>query len=55
VVKLSQVSAPYEVIQQDHAITIGMDLFVFYGFWLTGLPDPELSSDLTPAPVEDDK
>jgi len=47
--------APYEVIEQKHAITIGMDLFHRYGFNIIGLPDPEESSDRMPVPVEDEK
>ena len=48
-------SATYEVIEQDHALTIGMDLFHLYGFNIVGLPDPELSTAKAPAPVEDEK
>ncbi|KAG0352767.1 hypothetical protein BGX24_007466, partial [Mortierella sp. AD032] len=47
--------APYEVIDQQHAITIGMDLFHRYGFNIIGLPDPVESPDRLPIPVEDDK
>ncbi|KAF9176180.1 hypothetical protein BGZ51_001466, partial [Haplosporangium sp. Z 767] len=47
--------APYEVIEQNHAITIGMDLFHRYGFNIIGLPDPEESTDRMPLPVEDEK
>jgi hypothetical protein len=47
--------APYEVIDQQHAITIGMDLFHRYGFNIIGLPDPVESPDRLPMPVEDDK
>ena len=48
-------SAPYEVIEQDHALTIGMDLFHRFGFNLVGLPDPEMSTAKVPPPVEDEK
>jgi hypothetical protein len=47
--------APYEVIDQQHAITIGMDLFHRYGFNIIGLPDPVESPDRLPVPVEDEK
>jgi hypothetical protein len=47
--------APYEVIEQSHAVTIGMDLFHRYGFNIVGLPDAEESSERMPAPVEDEK
>ncbi|KAF9082626.1 hypothetical protein BGX29_003721, partial [Mortierella sp. GBA35] len=47
--------APYEVIDQQHAITIGMDLFHRYGFNIIGLPDPVESPDRLPMPVEDEK
>ena len=47
--------APYEVIEQDHAITIGMDLFHHFGFNIVGLPDPELSTAKAPTPIEDEK
>ena len=47
--------APYEVIEQNHAITIGMDLFHRYGFNIIGLPDPEESTGRMPMPVEDEK
>ncbi|KAI1285854.1 hypothetical protein EDD11_000708, partial [Mortierella claussenii] len=47
--------APYEVIEQKHAITIGMDLFHRYGFNIVGLPDPEESTGRMPVPVEDEK
>ncbi|KAF9273700.1 hypothetical protein BGZ74_004669, partial [Mortierella antarctica] len=50
-----QISAPFEVLEQDAPIVIGMDLFARLGFQLVGLPDPELSSDPIPAPVEDEK
>lgn len=47
--------APYEVIQQDHAITISMDLFHRYGFNIVGLPDPVQSTEKGATPVEDEK
>jgi len=47
--------APFEVIQQEHAITIGMDLFHRFGFNIVGLPDPEQSTAKAPPPVEDAK
>lgn len=50
-----QISAPFEVLEQEHPVVIGMDLFARLGFQLVGLPDPELSTDPIPAPVEDEK
>jgi hypothetical protein len=47
--------APFEVIKQEHAITIGMDLFHRFGFNIVGLPDPEQSTTKVPPPVEDEK
>ncbi|KAG9062184.1 hypothetical protein KI688_006516 [Linnemannia hyalina] len=47
--------APYEVIDQQHALTVGMDLFRRYGFNVIGLPDPVKSPDRLPMPVEDEK
>ncbi|KAG9067646.1 hypothetical protein KI688_011233 [Linnemannia hyalina] len=47
--------APYEVIDQPHAITIGMDLFHRYGFNIIGLPDLVESPDRVHMPVEDEK
>ncbi|KAI7818580.1 hypothetical protein BC939DRAFT_289749 [Gamsiella multidivaricata] len=44
--------APYEVIEQSHAITIGMDLFHRYGFNIVGLPDPEESTGRMPTPLK---
>jgi hypothetical protein len=52
---MNVLSAPYEVIVQEHAITIGMDLFHHFGFNIVGLPDPELSTAKAPTPVEDEK
>jgi len=49
----NQISAPFEVLEQEHPVVIGMDLFARIGFQVVGLPDPMLSADPTPAPVED--
>ena len=51
----NQISAPFEVLEQEHPVVIGMDLFARIGFQVVGLPDPMLSADPTPAPVEDEK
>ncbi|KAI1287915.1 hypothetical protein EDD11_010123, partial [Mortierella claussenii] len=51
----NMLSAPYEVIDQEHAITIGMDLFHRFGFNLMGIPDPEMTTEKASPPVEDAK
>jgi len=48
-------SAPFEVIEQKHAIAIGMDLFYHFGFGVSGLPDVEVSSRRLPDAKEDER
>lgn len=50
-----RVTAPFEVISQDHALTIGMDLFHNFGFEIMGLPNPIESVTKTPPAKEDEK
>jgi hypothetical protein len=49
------VCAPFEVIEQKYALSIGMDLFYRFGFGITGLPDPEPSHNQLPEPIPDEK
>jgi hypothetical protein len=48
-------SAPFEVIEQKHAVAIGMDLFYHFGFGVSGLPDVEVSSRRLPDAKEDER
>ncbi|KAF9343014.1 hypothetical protein BGX26_006427, partial [Mortierella sp. AD094] len=49
------VSAPFEVIDQKYAITIGMDLFYRFGFHIQGLPDIEDTKSRLAEPIPDER
>ncbi|KAG0360731.1 hypothetical protein BGZ54_009407 [Gamsiella multidivaricata] len=51
----SVLSAPYEVMEQKYAISIGMDHFYRFGFKIEGLPDVEESAHRLSEPEEDSK
>ncbi|KAF8943504.1 hypothetical protein BGZ46_006492, partial [Entomortierella lignicola] len=49
------VSAPFEVIDQKYAITIGMDLFYRFGFHIQGLPDIADTKSRLAEPIPDER
>ncbi|KAF9090395.1 hypothetical protein BGX27_002266, partial [Mortierella sp. AM989] len=49
------VSAPFEVLEQEYDLTIGMDLFYRFGFNIQGLPDPDMMIERLPLPIPEQR